>query len=123
MSFEVLNAGMLALLQDFGRHGYQHIGVTTGGPMDEHAFLWANRLLGNAPDAAQIEINVGRLTLLAHDDTCIAITGADLGARINEHDAPPWRTYRIKRGDRIEFSMPVAGLRAYLAVTGGLNAA
>ena len=34
MSFEVLEPGMLALVQDAGRHGYQHMGVTTGGPMD-----------------------------------------------------------------------------------------
>ncbi len=123
MSFEVVDAGMLALLQDAGRHGYQHIGVTTGGPMDEHAFLWANCLLGNPLDAAQIEINIGKLGLLAHDDTCIAVTGADLGARINGEAVAPWQTYRIRRGDRIEFGMPVAGLRAYLAVAGGFEAA
>ncbi|WP_166263492.1 biotin-dependent carboxyltransferase family protein [Marinobacter caseinilyticus] len=121
MSFEVLNPGMLALLQDTGRVGYQHIGVTTGGPMDEHAFLWANRLLDNALDAPQLEITFGKLSLLAHADTCIAITGADLGARINDRQAPPWRTHRIRRGDRIDFNTPVAGLRAYLAVAGGFQ--
>lgn len=123
MSFEVLEAGVLALLQDTGRHGYQHIGVTTGGPMDEHAFLWANRLLGNPPDAAQIEITVGKLRLLAHEDTCIALTGANLGARLNGRELEQWRTCRISKGDRIEFDMPVTGLRAYLAVAGGLKPA
>lgn len=123
MSFEVLDGGMLALLQDPGRYGYQHIGVTTGGPMDEHAFRWANRLLDNPPEAAQIEINIGKLGLLAHEDTCIALTGADLGARINGKEAAPWQTYHIQRGDRIEFGMPVAGLRAYLAVAGGFKPA
>ncbi|MEO9587302.1 MULTISPECIES: biotin-dependent carboxyltransferase family protein [Marinobacter] len=121
MSFEVLDGGMLALLQDPGRYGYQHIGVTTGGPMDEHAFRWANRLLDNPPEAAQIEINIGKLSLLAHEDTCIALTGADLGAQINGEAAAPWHTYQIHRGDHIEFGMPVAGLRAYLAVAGGLK--
>lgn len=38
MSFDVLEPGMLALVQDAGRYGYQHMGVTTGGPMDEFAF-------------------------------------------------------------------------------------
>ena len=123
MSFEVLDGGMLALLQDSGRYGYQHIGVTTGGPMDEHAFRWANRLLDNPPEAAQIEINIGRLSLLAHEDTCIALTGADLGARINGTEAAPWQTYQIHRGDRIEFGMPMTGLRAYLAVSGGFRPA
>lgn len=123
MSFEVLDGGMLALLQDPGRYGYQHIGVTTGGPMDEHAFCWANHLLGNPSEAAQIEINIGRLGLLAHKDTCIALTGADLGARINGKGVAPWYTYQIHQGDCIEFGMPVAGLRAYLAVAGGLKPA
>ena len=54
MSFEVLDPGMLALIQDSGRHGYQHMGVTTGGPMDEFAFFWANRLLDNDLNASQV---------------------------------------------------------------------
>ncbi|MBW4934062.1 5-oxoprolinase subunit C family protein [Marinobacter sp. F4206] len=121
MTFEVLNPGMLTLIQDIGRQGYQHMGVTTGGPMDEHAFLWANRLLENPLDAAQLEITFGRLSLLAHSDTWIALTGADLGARINDRAVQPWQTYRITQGDRIDFGIPVSGLRAYLAVSGGVQ--
>jgi len=121
MSFEVLDPGMLTQVQDMGRLGYQHIGVTTGGPMDEHAFLWANRLLNNPLNAPQLEITFGRLSLLAHSDTSIALTGADLGARLNDRPIAPWQTYEIKQGDRLSFSMPVVGLRAYLAVSGGLD--
>ncbi len=121
MSFEVLNPGMLSLLQDSGRHGYQHLGVTTGGPMDEHAFAWANHLLGNAPNAAQLEITYGMLSLRAEASTCIALTGADLDARLNGKAIKPWRTYRVCSGDHIEFSAPICGLRAYLAVVGGFS--
>ena len=123
MSFEVLEPGMLALIQDSGRYGYQHTGVTTGGPMDEHAFFWANRLLDNDLNAPQVEITFGKFSLLALDDTCIAITGGDLGARINDRDIAPWRTYRINQGDRLSFATPVTGLRAYLAVSGGFQPA
>jgi len=121
MSFEVVDPGMLTQVQDLGRYGYQHIGVTTGGPMDEHAFLWANRLLNNPLNAPQLEITFGRLSLLAHSDTSIALTGADLGARLNDRAIAPWQTYDIHKGDRLSFSMPVTGLRAYLAVSGGLD--
>jgi biotin-dependent carboxylase-like uncharacterized protein len=121
MSFEVLNPGMLTLIQDTGRHGFQHIGVTTGGPMDEHAFLWANRLLNNPTSAAQLEITFGRLSLKVLKVTTIALTGANLGARLNNRDILPWQTYHISPGDQIDFSMPVTGLRAYLAVSGGLS--
>lgn len=119
MSFEVLNPGMLSLLQDRGRCGYQHLGVTTGGPMDEHAFCWANRLLGNDLNAAQLEITFGMLALRAEADTSIALTGADLDARLNGDSIKPWRTHRICKGDRLEFNAPVSGLRTYLAVAGG----
>ena len=123
MSFDVLEAGMLALVQDAGRYGYQHMGVTTGGPMDEFAFFWANRLLNNDLNAPQIEITFGRFSLKANHDACIAITGGDLGARINDRAIAPWRTHHISKGDRLDFSAPVSGLRAYLAVSGGFRPA
>ena len=123
MAFKVINPGLLSLIEDFGRYGYQHIGVTTGGPMDEHAFLWANRLLGNDYDAPQIEITVGQLQLDVQQATIIAITGADLGARINDCAIMPWHSYAVQPGDRIAFNTPVTGLRAYLAVQGGFDIA
>ena len=123
MAFTVRNPGFLALLQDYGRYGYQHIGVTTGGPMDEHAFLWANRLLGNACNAAQIEITVGMLALEASRATTIALTGADLGATLNGRPIKPWRTYGISPGDQLKFASPLNGLRGYLAVRGGFEVA
>lgn len=123
MSFEVLEPGMLALIQDAGRYGYQHMGVTTGGPMDEFAFFWANRLLNNDLNAPQIEITFGRFSLKANHDACIAITGGDLGARINGRAIEPWRTHQISAGDRLDFTAPMSGLRAYLAVSGGFKPA
>ncbi len=122
MAFEVLEPGMMTLLQDAGRFGYQHVGVTTGGPMDEHAFLWANRLLGNPAHAAQLEITFGGLVLQAQSDSVVALTGADLDARINDRSIQPWQTHRIRVGDQISFNAPVVGLRAYLAVSGGFQA-
>ncbi|ANG61832.1 allophanate hydrolase [Marinobacterium aestuarii] len=122
MSFEVINPGILSLLQDGGRFGYQHLGVTSGGPMDEHAFVWANHLLGNAPGAAQLEITYGLLQLRCQADSCIALAGADLGARINGAPLAPWCTRRVRKGDEITFATPVTGLRAYLAVPGGFQA-
>lgn len=119
MAFKVLKPGMLALLQDLGRHGYQHLGVTTGGPMDELAFRWGNALLDNDSNAAQIEITFGMFTLEAQASTSVAITGADLGATLNGKGILPWQTYPMKSGDVLAFHQPKFGLRAYLAVKGG----
>ncbi|AWX99105.1 allophanate hydrolase [Marinomonas primoryensis] len=119
MAFNVIKPGLLALVQDLGRHGHQSIGLTTGGPMDEVAFRWGNALLDNDPNSAQIEITFGMFTLEAQANTSIAVTGADLGATLNDKSIPPWQTYAIKKGDILAFHQPVWGLRAYLAVKGG----
>lgn len=119
MAFNVLKPGMLALIQDLGRFGYQHLGLTTGGPMDEPAFRWANALLDNPANAAQLEITFGMLKLEATKPTSIALTGADLGATLNGKGILPWQTYQIQKGDLLEFHQPKFGLRAYLAVIGG----
>ncbi|PPC76698.1 allophanate hydrolase [Pokkaliibacter plantistimulans] len=122
MSFEVISSGVLTLLQDGGRFGYQHIGITSGGPMDEHAAYWANHLLGNPVRAAALEITYGMLTLEARADTSFALTGADLGATLDGEAITPWRTYQIRSGSQLAFSTPERGFRAYLAVPGGFAA-
>ncbi|MCB1761629.1 MAG: biotin-dependent carboxyltransferase family protein [Gammaproteobacteria bacterium] len=121
MSFEVLKPGVLSLIQDFGRYGWQQLGYTQGGPMDEHAFLWANRLLGNRPDAPQIEITYGGLELRVIGRTMAAVTGADLNATLNGEPLQHWFSFPLQTGDRLFFSHPRNGLRAYLAVRGGLT--
>ncbi|CCO47318.1 putative Allophanate hydrolase subunit 2 [Vibrio nigripulchritudo SOn1] len=123
MSFNVIKPGFLTLIQDLGRYGYQHMGITTGGPMDEHAFCWANRLLDNELNAPQLEITLGKLELQASANTCVALTGADLNARLNDQKILPWHTYTVKKGDTLSFDAPVSGLRAYLAVVGGFQLA
>jgi biotin-dependent carboxylase-like uncharacterized protein len=121
MAFKVIKPGLLALIQDLGRHGHQSIGLTTGGPMDEVAFRWANALLDNDSNSPEIEITFGMFTLEAQADTSIAITGADLAATLNDKSITPWQTYAIKKGDVLAFHQPVWGLRAYLAVKGGFH--
>lgn len=116
---QVVAPGILTLTQDLGRFGYQHLGMTTGGAADEHAFLWANRLLGNKPNSSALEICFGGLQLQANVATRIAITGANLQATVNGKAIAPWQTYNLSPGDRLHFGYPLTGVRAYLAVAGG----
>jgi len=122
MSFRIIDPGPMTLIQDAGRHGYQHLGVTTGGPMDEQAFDWGNWLLGNPRGVAALEITFGMLVMEAESEMTLALTGADLGARLNNTPLPSWQTFVARPGDRLSFSRPVRGLRAYLAMSGGIRA-
>lgn len=121
MTIRVNKSGFLSLVQDYGRFGFQRIGVTTGGPMDEHAYLWANRLLGNAYNTPQLEINFGNFAASFLKPSVIAMTGADCCAQLNGKRIAPWRTYTVKPGDNLELQTPQAGLRSYLAVKNGFT--
>lgn len=119
MAFKVLRPGVLTLVQDSGRIGYQHLGLTTGGPMDEIAFRLANWLLNNPADSAMLEITAGQLELQCTSPVAIALTGANLNATVNQQFIPPWQTLQLQRGDKLAFNTPIDGLRSYLAVPGG----
>lgn len=113
--------GMLSLIHDLGRFGQHNIGLTTGGPLDPHAFKTANKLCQNSLNDSAIEITVGGLELISQIDTVISVTGAVLPFTINGIEHPQWQTIAIKQGDHIAFGFVSSGLRAYLAVKGGFN--
>lgn len=119
----VIHPGILSLVQDLGRFGQQHLGLSPGGAADEHAYLWANRLLDNAPTAAAVEVCYGGLQLEAEVATRVAVTGADLQLTCNGRAVEPWQTLNLQPGDRLAFGHPAAGVRAYLAVQGGFTVA
>ena len=122
VALEVIDPGMLAQLQDLGRTGMGHQGLAQGGPMDLHAYCWANYLLGNSMSCAQLEITGGQARFLAHRAITLALTGADLGARVNNHPVDSWQTIHLNKGDFLSFQFPRKGLRAYLAIPGGFAA-
>ena len=121
--FRVKQPGLLSLLHDRGRYGAHDLGLTTGGPLDFVAFDWANRLLGNHPNATCIEVSFGGLTLEADCTTGFAITGADAPCKLNDDVIEQWRSLVIKPGDRLEIGFATSGTRVYLAVSGGFDIA
>ena len=122
-TIEVIEPGVQTSVQDYpGRLGYWQVGVPPSGPMDALAFRLANRLLGNAPDVAGLELTVSGPTLKFHGDTVIAFAGADMQATLDGAPLANWRTHPVKAGGVLSFrGVHGHGLRAYLAVAGGLD--
>ncbi|CAA6820979.1 MAG: Allophanate hydrolase 2 subunit 2 (EC [uncultured Sulfurovum sp.] len=117
--FKVLNAGLFSTLQDQGRDGYKHLGITQSGAMDEYAYLWTQKLLSNQ-DANAIEIMVG-LKLEVEVATTIAVCGADLSFQINGVPKAIWQTHFVEVGDVLSFPKRISGQRAYLSVQNGFQ--
>jgi biotin-dependent carboxylase-like uncharacterized protein len=113
----------LCLLQDRGRFGVRHLGVTQGGAADWVSMAWANWLLGNTLDANVVEIALGGFSVQAEADCQLALGGAALGAQVDGRALAPWSTFTLRRGERLSFAgQPGGGIRAYLAAPGGFAA-
>lgn len=119
--FKVVAPGLLTTVQDLGRPGFQSIGVTESGAVDSYALRLGNWLLLNTEDAAALEVSLLGPTLQALRTTAVCVTGADLGACLNDEPLPLWAAVKVVPGDRISFSGPRRGCRAYLCVAGGFD--
>lgn len=115
---EILTPGPLATVQDAGRPGYAALGVPRSGAFDRAAAALANRLVGNRPDAALLEVTLGGLEFVLHDAATLAVTGAPC-------DGPLGAGQAVSRGAgaRVRLGAPPWGLRSYVAVRGGLDVA
>ncbi len=118
--FEISSPGMLTTVQDRGRFGYQELGISCSGAMDEISFRLANRLVGNDDNEPALEITAVGPTMKVLTSALIAVTGADLSFAVNGQTKDPFQSLIVNPGDTISFGPIKKGMRAYLAVNGGL---
>lgn len=117
----VLRPGPHTTVQDLGRHGWQRDGVPVGGAMDDVAARIANWLVGNAADAALLEATLAGPAIEITADTIVAVTGADMDARVGGRLLPPWFAQPVRAGETLELGAARTGCRAYLAFAGGID--
>lgn len=122
----VLRPGMMASVQDLGRHGHRQLGVCPGGALDPLALVLANRLAGNPDGAAGLELTMGGCELRFDAATRIAITGDDFDARLDGAPLWPGWSVPVRAGQTLKFgranrSSRKMGLRTWLAVAGGID--
>jgi urea carboxylase len=120
---EVLSPGTMTTVQDFpGRLGYWDVGVPPSGPMDDLNFRLANRVVGNAPGTAALELTVSGPTLLFGADALVALAGARLEATLDGEPVDYYRPIAVKRGQTLKLgAVRGGGCRAYLAVRHGFD--
>lgn len=122
-TFEVISAGTQTTVQDFpGRLGYWAVGVPPSGPMDSRALRLGNALLGNAADAAGLEITMSGPILRFNTDAVLAVTGADIPVKLDDVQQPMCTAIRVKADSTLAIgTIAGAGARSYLAIRGGLQ--
>jgi biotin-dependent carboxylase-like uncharacterized protein len=118
---KVLKPGFYSSIQDLGRFGYQEFGVPYSGVMDKRAATLANALLGNNENDAVLEMTMTGAALQFRVDTCIAISGADMSAKLNDNAIQVNSMIFVKSNDVLSFGKLKHGFRCYLAVLGGFK--
>jgi len=118
---EVMKPGLFTTIQDQGRWGYQAYGVGIAGALDPFALSAANLLVGNPEGAAGLEITLQGPTLKFQREAAVAITGADLDPKVDDQSIPLWACVLVPSGSTLSFQGRKSGVRAYLAVSGGMD--
>jgi biotin-dependent carboxylase-like uncharacterized protein len=117
----VLAPGPRATVQDRGRPGWAAIGVPRSGAADRAAHDLANRLVGNRPGAATVEVTAGGLRVRAERTVLVAVTGAPAPIDVAGRPAPANAPFTVAAGAVLTLGLPPRGLRSYLAVRGGVD--
>jgi biotin-dependent carboxylase-like uncharacterized protein len=121
MAIKVLHHGLSTTVQDLGRPGYFHLGIPIGGAMDRYAMRAANLLVGNGEGDAGLEAVFMGPKLEFEDDALVAVTGADMPAKIDGVGQPGWTALRIRAGQVLSFDFLKSGARVCIAVSGGID--
>ncbi len=120
-ALEVVRPGLLTTVQDLGRFGYHKYGVPTSGAMDQAAYRTANLLVDNEEGAAALEVTGEGPALRARADLTVAIVGAEMEPLVNGRPVESDAAIDIRSGQLLELGRARRGLRAYLAVAGGID--
>lgn len=116
---DVVEPGPLTTVQDLGRTGYAHLGVSPSGAADPESLRLANRLVGNPAGAPALECTFGGLGLRFTAARWVALTGAPASALVDGSPVVDPRRFRAPAGTVLHLGRPSTGLRSYLAVGGG----
>ncbi len=118
---EVLRPGLLTTVQDRGRNGYQKFGVPVSGAVDEVALRVGNLLAGNPQGAAGLEITALGPQLRFLADAVVAISGAEVEGDLDGRRVPWYQSFLVRAGQILDLQTCARGVRAYLAMAGGID--
>jgi biotin-dependent carboxylase-like uncharacterized protein len=116
----VVRSGALTTVQDRGRPGHAHLGVPRCGALDAPAAALVNRLVGNPPDAAVLETTLNGCAVRPRSTVAVAVGGAPCPVLVGGRPAAWGAPVVVRAGDLLEVGAAVAGVRSYVAVSGGI---
>jgi allophanate hydrolase len=117
-------AGARSLLQDTGFRGGRGIGVPAAGALDRDALYLLNRLMGNAPDAAAIEIALVPPKLRAEEGAVRLALGPGLSGQVSGENPRPvraWTAFTLHPGETVALRFDAGCPVALIGIGGELD--
>jgi biotin-dependent carboxylase-like uncharacterized protein len=118
---DVISPGLFTTVQDMGRHGYAHLGVPASGPMDPIAFQLANAVVGNGHECAALELTALGGRYRVTEGECVLCVGGAIEASVDGRPLKNWVSHRLPPGSELTLGRVQQGMRAYLALAGGIH--
>lgn len=112
---------MFSTLQDLGRYGYTHLGISIVGAADRMSLRIANLLVGNDDNAPALEMTLLGATLEFEESRIVALTGADCDAKVGASSLQRAEAVEVPAGAVLKCGGMKTGARCYLAVQGGFD--
>ena len=123
---KVLREGFTTTIQDFGFKNLQHLGITSGGAIDDFSYQLGNIILSNKISTPSIEFTkLGPKLLVKKGNIKIVITGnVDFTLTIDNKifQGSVNRSYNLTEGDLIDIRSTINSNYGYLSIKNGLVA-
>jgi antagonist of KipI len=121
MANSILDPGFATTVQDLGRYGYAHLGISPSGAADDLSFRIANLMAGNHENAPALEMTLSGASIQVDEPATIAIAGAECAVELNGNQFSTDRGFQMQVGSILKCGRINHGSRAYLAIQGGLD--
>ncbi len=121
MTVRVVKPGFFTTVQDRGRFGVAHLGISPAGAADALSLRIANLLVGNEEYAPALEMTLLGATLEFEQNAVVAISGATCECREGQNRIPANEAIDLPDGSVLHCGSTTDGARCYLAIRGGFD--
>jgi antagonist of KipI len=121
MTIRVLKPGLSTTVQDRGRYGYSHLGISPCGAADTLSLRVANLLVGNDEYAPALEMTLLGVTVQFERSAIVAVAGAGCDCKVGQYRVPQNTAVEAPAGGVLQCGSMVGGARTYLAIQGGVD--
>lgn len=108
-------------VQDLGRAGLMHFGVSGAGAMDQASMRIAHRLVGNSDGDAILEFaHVGGM-FTVDEPVRFAVTGGAVEITVDGQLRHGWESHHLLPGEVLKIGALRGAVWGYLAISGGIE--